>query len=86
MPPSRSNPGRKSGSASARPGEIYVEFQQIGNAVRVAAVDAVTGDEVVIMGPKNAPQRELERVAVQKLRAQMAKAQAARKSSRGHLA
>lgn len=86
MPPNRSNSRKESGAATARPGDIYVEFQQIGNAVRVAAVDAVTGDEVVIMGPKTAPQRELERVAVQKLRAQMAKAQAARKSSRGHLA
>jgi len=45
----------------------------MGRAVRVAAVDADTGTEVVIMGPASASQGELQRLAVAKLRAQMAK-------------
>lgn len=63
----------------AQPGEIYFEFQHVGKAVRVAAIDAKTGTEVVIMGPATASQDELQRVALQKLKTQMAKAQDARK-------
>lgn len=52
----------------ARPGEIYLEFTQIGNMVRVNAVDAVSGVEVSIAGPRSTPQAELERTAVAKLK------------------
>lgn len=63
----------------AQTGEIYIEFQHVGKAVRVAAIDATTGTEVVIMGPATASKGELQRVAIQKLKAQMAKAVNARK-------
>jgi len=55
-------------------GEAYVEFKQVGQAMKVTAVDAETGTEVVIMGPASASQNDLQRVALQKLKAQVNKA------------
>jgi tRNA U34 5-carboxymethylaminomethyl modifying GTPase MnmE/TrmE len=53
--------------------EIYYEFKTIGSAVRVAAIDAETGLEVVIVGPPNAGIAALERAARAKLLAQLAR-------------
>jgi hypothetical protein len=53
--------------------EIYFEFTAIGGSVKVTAIDSVSGFEVSIVGPARASQAELERVALQKLKAQMAK-------------
>lgn len=50
------------------PGEVYLEFTQIGSMVRVSAVDAASGVEVSIAGPRNAPKAQLERVALAKLK------------------
>jgi hypothetical protein len=47
--------------------DIYIEITRVGPLLRVAAVDAATGIEVVIQGPASTPQQELERVAVAKL-------------------
>ncbi|WP_192900990.1 DUF6898 family protein [Marinicauda algicola] len=47
--------------------EIIFEFQSVGEAVRVAAIDVETGEEVVIQGPVTTGQEELERVAARKL-------------------
>ena len=47
--------------------EILFEFVQLGGQVRVAALDAVTGAEAVIIGPANAARADLERVAIRKL-------------------
>ena len=47
--------------------EIYFEHIAIGNAVKVSAVDAASGTEVSITGPRHSSQKELERVALQKL-------------------
>ena len=44
-----------------------VEFQVIGSSVKVSALDPVTLHEVSIVGPANAPEAELSRLAVQKL-------------------
>jgi len=41
--------------------------------MKVVAVDSETGTEVVIMGPATASRNDLERVAVRKLKAQLAK-------------
>ena len=65
MPPDRRKPGE---GASPEAGEIYFEFHQVGNAVRVAAVDAASGVEVVVMGPLSATQSDLEQLALRKLR------------------
>jgi hypothetical protein len=53
--------------------EIYFEFTAIAGAVRVAAIDSVTGIEVTVMGPASASKRDLERLAVQKLKARLAR-------------
>lgn len=61
------------GAGNAR-GEAYVEFKQVGQTMKVTAVDAETGTEVVIMGPVSASKNDLQRVAIQKLKAQVNKA------------
>ena len=53
--------------------EVYFEFTAVGGAVRVAAIDAQTGLEVTVMGPAGAPRADLQRLAVQKLKARLAK-------------
>jgi len=56
-----------------RSGEVYFELITIGNSVKVSAIDAATGTEVSIAGPRNASQKELERIALQKLLRVMSK-------------
>ena len=55
--------------------EVYFEFRAIGPSVKVTAIDSVTAIEVSIVGPANAPQAELQRVALQKLKARLAREQ-----------
>ncbi|MEE2968916.1 MAG: hypothetical protein VX741_02145 [Pseudomonadota bacterium] len=47
--------------------EVLIEFHQIGNSVKVTAVDPVTAVEVSIVGAANASQEMLKRLAVRKL-------------------
>lgn len=47
--------------------EIIVEFIELGKAVRVAAIDAQTGEEVVIQAGIKTPRSEMERVVLAKL-------------------
>ncbi len=51
--------------------EVIFEFAPIGTSVKVTAVDVASGTEVSVIGPAIAPQHELERVALQKLRYMM---------------
>ncbi len=51
--------------------EVYFEFTVVGNAVKVTAIDSVTGIEVSTMGPANASQADLQQLAVQKLKARL---------------
>ena len=51
--------------------EVYFEFIAIGNAVKVTAIDSLTGIEVSIMGPASAAQSDLEQLALQKLKARL---------------
>ena len=53
--------------------EVYFEFIAIGNAVKVTAIDSVTAIEVSIMGPVGAAQSDLERLALRKLKARIAR-------------
>ena len=55
-------------------GEVYFEYRTIGAVVRVAAVHAATGTETVVMGPAHAAAADLERLALGKLRASLARA------------
>jgi hypothetical protein len=53
--------------------DVYFEFTAIGGTVKVVAIDALTGLEVSVMGPASAAQADLERLALQKLKAQLKK-------------
>jgi len=55
------------------PGEVYFEFTRIGASVKVAAIDGVTGIEVAVVGPASAAPSDLERLALAKLKARLAK-------------
>jgi hypothetical protein len=47
--------------------EVLVEFQQIGNAVKVTAMDTKSMVEVSIMGPATAGEDILKRNVINKL-------------------
>jgi hypothetical protein len=47
--------------------EILFEFTQFGLSMRVCAVDAETGTEVVVTTPVNAARADQERLALRKL-------------------
>ena len=48
--------------------DVLFEFVRVGPAVKVTAVHAATGIEVVIQGPANQPTAALQRAALAKLR------------------
>jgi hypothetical protein len=59
---------------SPRPGEeVYFEMTRVGAAVRVAAIDGATGIEVTVMGPATAAPSDLQKLALAKLKARLAK-------------
>ena len=51
--------------------EVYFEFIAVGNAVKVTAIDSLTGIEVSAMGPASAAQADLKQLALQKLKARL---------------
>tara|TARA_R110002073_G_scaffold18337_4_gene68054 strand:- start:3594 stop:3830 length:237 start_codon:yes stop_codon:yes gene_type:complete len=53
--------------------EIYIETLQVGGSVRVAAVDAATGEEVVFQVPVRTTQAEINQLALSKLAWKMGK-------------
>jgi len=55
----------------ADPGEVYFEFTAIGRQVKVAAIHAASGIEVSVVGPASAAQADLERLALQRLKARL---------------
>jgi len=59
-------------SRDPQPGEIYLEFRPLGQQVKVSAIDAATGIEVSVFGPKTAAQGDLKRLAVRKLQRRLA--------------
>ena len=56
-----------------QPREVYFEFIAIGAVVKVSAIDAATGTEVSVMGPASAQQADLEKLALAKLKARLAR-------------
>jgi len=48
--------------------QVLLEFIQIGNSVKVSAIDPKTGTEVSITGPASASEQTLSRNAVKKLK------------------
>tara|TARA_R110002124_G_scaffold10096_21_gene51008 strand:+ start:8982 stop:9191 length:210 start_codon:yes stop_codon:yes gene_type:complete len=49
-------------------GEIYFEFSQVGRQMRVAAIDADTGVEVIVITPLSATKLQMQQLALGKLR------------------
>ncbi len=54
-------------------GEVLFEYVQMGNSVRVTAIDADSGLEVMVQVPARLSGPDLQRVALQKLRYMLAK-------------
>jgi hypothetical protein len=52
-------------------GGVYFEFTPVGASVKVAAIDAATGTEISVVGPARASQADLQRLALQKLKARL---------------
>lgn len=53
-------------------GAVLFEFVQMGQQMRVAAIDEATGTEVVVIAPLNAARGHMERLALAKLRRALA--------------
>ena len=54
-------------AAMAAPGEVIIEFYQVGAYVKVSAVDPVTMTEVSIVGAPEVGEEALKRTAIKKL-------------------
>ncbi|KQX43008.1 hypothetical protein ASD04_03415 [Devosia sp. Root436] len=55
-------------------GEVYFEFVQVGQQMRVAAIDAATGTEVIVITPVRATKLQMQQVALAKLRRKLGEA------------
>lgn len=49
-------------------GEVYFEFVQVGQQMRVAAIDATSGIEVIVITPVSASKLQMQQLALAKLR------------------
>ncbi len=63
--------------------QVIFEFYQVGNSVKVSAVDPASLVEVSIVGPATAPRAQLERTALSKLKYVLAKRATKRADKRG---
>jgi hypothetical protein len=61
-------------SASMGQGEVYFEFVQVGRLMRVAAIDADSGTEVIVVTPVSATKLQMQQVALAKLRKKLGEA------------
>jgi hypothetical protein len=57
----------------SRPREILIESVQIGNSLRITAVDAATGTEVSFQAPLTSSRAAIQRLAADKLSYVLAK-------------
>ena len=56
--------------------EVYFEFTQLGGQMRVAAIDAKTGIEVIVITPTTASQIQMQNLALAKLRRRLSQSPA----------
>lgn len=70
------------GSDEAYLNEVLFEFHQVGNSVRVSAIDPRTNTEVVVVGSPYMSPYTLKMNAIRKLKYVLAKNQAERRSKR----
>lgn len=61
------------GKSQNQDSQFLVEFVQVGNSVKVSAIDARTGREVSIVGSPKASRGQLTTLAINKLKYVMAK-------------
>lgn len=54
---------------------VYFELIVIGASAKLVAIDANTGVEVTVIGPANASQADLKKLALAKLKARIAREQ-----------
>ena len=62
-------PGRGGNGSSS---EVLFEFTQLGQQMRVAAIDAATATEVVIIAPLTATRLQMQNIALAKLKRKLA--------------
>ena len=55
-------------------GDIIFEFTQIGAQMRVAAIHAKSGTEVILIAPLTATRQQMQQLALAKLRRRMEQA------------
>ena len=67
-------------------GDVLFEFVQMGQQMRVAAIDEATGTEVVVITPLNATRLQMQRVALAKLRRKLEQGASAPPASPGKFA
>jgi hypothetical protein len=53
-------------------GQVFFEFTQVGSQMRVAAIDAATSIEVVLIAPLTASRSHMQSLALAKLRRRLA--------------
>lgn len=53
---------------SSAKGEVFFELRKVGQQMRVAAIDAATGTEVIIIAPVTATQQQMKNLALAKLK------------------
>jgi hypothetical protein len=53
-------------------GDVFFEFTQLGGQMRVAAIDAATSTEVVVIAPLSATRLQMQNLALAKLRKRLA--------------
>jgi len=56
------------GPDNSQSGRVFFEFTQLGQQIRVAAIDEATGTEVIVICPPQLGQAQMQRLALQKLR------------------
>lgn len=62
-------------SGSGEDAEVLFEFTAVGRQMRVAALDAASGVEVVLIAPLSASKAQMQQLALAKLRRRLAQAQ-----------
>lgn len=53
-------------------GQVFFEFTQVGSQMRVAAIDAATSIEIVLIAPLTASRAHMQSLALAKLRRRLA--------------
>ena len=53
---------------AAAGGEVFFEFRQVGQQMRVAAIDAASGTEIVVIAPVTATRLQMQELALAKLK------------------